>query len=495
MTLAFFELPSGCLSAFVVSLWLLGAVAAFGQYRPYPAVYTPKQLLADYSIFEEAMREAHAGLYAFRSKQEIDQVFSQARNRLGDAGTERELHLALSWVIAQVQDGHTFAMLSQAALEYSYRQPMFFPFRLAFIEGRAYLHRDLSEGLGHLVGAQVAEINARPMAAVLEQMLAHTSGDGASISGRYHRLRDEVTFGRIYQLLFGPTASFELRVVPRGKVEGIKIKTPAITRAMIDQRLEERYQHLNDSPYLSLGYPEDVMSTAVMRIGFFTGDSYPEFIDHSFEEIHQKKIRNLVLDLRGNGGGLEIFGQGLVSYLVDKPFAFYENVAVNARRFGAYDYSQNTATVYNEAEATPGPDGRFFLTKTRRSFLAEQQPREPRFAGRLFILIDGGSFSTTADVCTAADLHTGAVFVGEEAGGSYYGNTSGNSMTIYLPHTKSRVQIPLERYNNNTKGYEPKNRGLIPDHTVQQTVADLVEGTDSVLEYTFDLIRKNDAQR
>ena len=47
-------------------------------------------------------------------------------------------------------------------------------------------------------------------------------------------------------------------------------------------------------------------------------------------------------------------------------------------------------------------------------------------------------------------------------------------------------------YYDAASGYEPKDRGLVPDHTVYPGVADLTGDTDAVLTYTYELIRKGD---
>jgi hypothetical protein len=37
-------------------------------------------------------------------------------------------------------------------------------------------------------------------------------------------------------------------------------------------------------------------------------------------------------------------------------------------------------------------------------------------------------------------------------------------------------------------GYEPVDRGLIPEHRVEPTIEDLLAGRDVVLEYVLELI-------
>jgi hypothetical protein len=61
---------------------------------------------------------------------------------------------------------------------------------------------------------------------------------------------------------------------------------------------------------------------------------------------------------------------------------------------------------------------------------------------------------------------------------------------LTLPNTKLRVRIPLLLYTMAVSGY-PEDRGIIPDHPVAPSIADLLEGRDRVMEYTIELINKD----
>lgn len=49
----------------------------------------------------------------------------------------------------------------------------------------------------------------------------------------------------------------------------------------------------------------------------------------------------------------------------------------------------------------------------------------PGFNGRLFVLVNGGCFSTTSELITFLKENTNAIFIGQESGGGYNGNCSG----------------------------------------------------------------------
>jgi C-terminal processing protease CtpA/Prc len=124
--------------------------------------------------------------------------------------------------------------------------------------------------------------------------------------------------------------------------------------------------------------------------------------------------------------------------------------------------------------------------------LSLQQPSKPAFAGPIYILIDGGCLSTTAEFVTEVDIHHRATFIGEESAGCYYGNNS-PTVRITLPNTKLGIYIPfIAGYMAVGGNYQhDPARGIIPDFPVKQTISDLLAGQDRALELALKLARKS----
>ena len=134
------------------------------------------------------------------------------------------------------------------------------------------------------------------------------------------------------------------------------------------------------------------------------------------------------------------------------------------------------------------PDGKYRLVKHPN--LGIQQPSEPTFAGKVLILINGGSFSTTSEFLSQAHFHKRATFIGEESGGGYYGNSSGAVPEVTLPETKLIVRVPLVTYYMAVSGYKATAHGVVPDHLVRYTIEELLAETDKELALALELARK-----
>jgi hypothetical protein len=104
------------------------------------------------------------------------------------------------------------------------------------------------------------------------------------------------------------------------------------------------------------------------------------------------------------------------------------------------------------------------------------------------VLIDGGTFSTAADVAAQLRSMGRATFIGEETGGGYEGNTSGLNALIVLPNSRQRLRIMMYDYWNAVKPPATRSRGTMPDRAVLRRVSDVLRGSDPVLEEAIRIL-------
>ena len=76
---------------------------------------------------------------------------------------------------------------------------------------------------------------------------------------------------------------------------------------------------------LSLRFLKDP-EVAEIRVRFFAGDNFPQWIEDTFRTLREKETKALIIDLRGNGGGVDMYGATLVSFLTDKPFRYFDHL-------------------------------------------------------------------------------------------------------------------------------------------------------------------------
>ena len=118
-------------------------------------------------------------------------------------------------------------------------------------------------------------------------------------------------------------------------------------------------------------------------------------------------------------------------------------------------------------------------------------PKKNRFTGNVWVLIDGWSFSTCADVATVLHHNNWATFIGEETGGGYDGNTSGYSKTLQLSNSGIRVNLPMWMYTTANLGHSFYGRGVIPDYPIRPTISEFIKEEDVALNEALNLMKNN----
>jgi len=454
---------------------------AFDPRKTYPAEALKEDLRTLWNILEEG----HAGLDRYTPGDVLKESFNRAMNGLAGPMTELDFYVRLLPLVAAIKDGHTRAQLSPEAAAYLDAQPVFFPFGLRFLEDKTYVVRNLSPNPAIKEGAELLSINGRPMTDVLPELVSLIPSDAGIRTRPVRQLEFPATFGRLLALRFGLPASYRVRLRPSRGGAIQEVTVPGISGKDVVRILHERYPDAaRRAPLYELTFRG---GTAVLTIRAFADEEekgslrYPEFLRASFRVLEERGTAGLVIDLRHNGGGRDEYAKLLFAHIMDRPFAYYSALETKKDRYDLFRFTDESRTNQEEFAKQVTRNARGWFDVTGHPNSGVQQPEEPRFAGRVAMLIGGLSFSATGETTSMFHFHKKAVFFGEECGAGYYGNTSGFSVLATLPRTRIQVRIPLVIYTMAVDGY-PRDRGLVPDVPVTPTIEDVQAGRDPVME-------------
>ncbi len=456
---------------------------------------TPAAAREDFDLMRDALEEAHAGLYRYSTKRQMDRVFEVQRGKLVRALKKTEFMEVVGETIASIRCGHTSwkpDLETQRIME----SARLCPLRMQ-MEGKQWRVRfnDTSDDDKIRPGMEVLEINGHKMRDLLRRFRPMASADGDIETGTRMQLGNR--FGLYYWWLVGQEDSFTVKARDEAgrtvtatlsgvtDVERKKNQNP-VNSAMQDGLT--RLTWTSESQALRfLKGPE----IAEIRLRSFMGSDYRKWIEETFKRLQEEKAKALIIDLRGNGGGKDMYGALLVSYLTDKPFRYFDRINLKSIDPSFKEHSNWRVDPEWDAKLHEGtranPVGGYFATEKLHPGLAEQPPGKHPFLGKVFVLIDGGVFSTAADFCAVIRHLKRATFIGEETGGGYHGNNSGMEAMLTLPHSKLQIRLPMLEYWNAVAGEMGPRRGTIPDHVIATKSSNLLRGIDEQLEVALKL--------
>jgi hypothetical protein len=485
--------------------WLLGAalVLVMGSctvsksYSP-SKKYSAQELQEDYSVFRASLEESHPGLYWYTPKDSMDYYFDIGRSKLSDSLTESQFRYVLSYVIAKIRCGHTSARPSKAASGYSGPQGLSFPLYVKAWPDMVVVTANLNRRDSNIVrGVILKSIDGKPINSIVDSLFSFLPADGYNSTHKYQALSNGGTFRSLYAMVFGlkqrtPVEFIDLKGQLRTATLNLynpRADTPRTAPRPEPKLSKKERKKLEEESIRSLTI-DTANSMAVMEVNSFTkGNGLRSFFRQSFKELKKKKIQNLVVDMRGNGGGSVVLSNLLTKYIADKPFVIADSL-----------YALHRTSDYSKYRNTRFFNWLFmvFLTRKKKDgnyhfSLYEGKKFKPKsknhFEGTTYILTGGNTFSAATLFAKSLRGQEDVIVVGEETGGGAYGNTAWIIPDVTLPKTGVRFRLPLFRLVIDKN--EQKGTGLRPEVLALPSVDSIRRNADYKMEKVKELIKAN----
>ncbi len=415
------------------------------------AALTLGQARRDFRELRELILNGHP--FNFATRTEVMASFDSQYLALVDGMTILEFYRAIAPAVSAVKCGHTRLSLPDCVQKDIILYGGSFPFDIKVTRDSLVIVEAYDSGLLVPRGSVVLSINGVPAPEIIGQMKSGLYSDGQGETFKYFLMNQN--FARHYLEMIEDTADFEIAFVAPDTKEIRSASVGAMSQA------EVRDKH----PARSTDHPgsrlvETVIDSsnayATLRIRFFDFydnlSDFTERIDTFFRNLADIGVPSLVLDLRGNDGGGPHSSAYLLGYLIGEPFSYY------------------------------APHSTFLFHDLRNPQAVPDYP----FHGSLYVLIDGGCFSTTGHFLSVLRTHGKGLFIGEETGGSYICN--GGYTEHRLTHTGIELLLPHTAFIANARGLRPEH-GITPNVFVDYSTMDLNSGQDPVLGAALAIIR------
>jgi hypothetical protein len=457
---------------------------------------------ADLQKFKNALVYAHPDLYSNISPDEFEHVYQELFSKITVPLSAIRFYIVVLQLISSLHDGHSQVFATNQLRSYINKQGIL-PFHFLVQNERIFITRNMSEKQ-IADGSEVIAINGVLSNSIINELLLDFGGDGLCKNCIEYRFGSSYhSFYRVYPLIFG-FGSFYKFTVRDYKTNSIQtVEVPAISNG--DFRTKEKNRYGNN---LHAAGIEEVLAqkafnleikgnVAYMKVSrFFKDDfeepanTYPDLYREAFRQIQHKKVKSLVIDLRGNGGGIGSNAAALVQYLTTKTFVPTKEMSLRGN--DQYYFNITKDSLYLDNYFKLRKDNNKYLVTNTDSLLELKEfapVNEYAFRGQVFVLIDGGSLSAAGAAAGMLKENTNAIFAGEETGG-YAGISNGiRQLSIVGDSTSITINFPLIHSDFNVIE-QLKKRGTVPDYWIAGSIHDIIRKRDAVKDFVMKELAK-----
>ncbi len=489
-----------------MALWLAG-LAPLRAAEPVtqPATFSRAALMADVDVLQQVYEQMHPGLYRYNTPQQMQAHFDELRTALDGERSLEQAYLAFSMFAAKVKCGHTYANFynqTKATQQALFKDIGHVPFHFRWVDGRMIVTEDFSGRSALPRGSEVLSIDGVPASEVLARLMTIARADGNNDAKRVALLqvqgKDEYETFDIFLPLLLPTAADTRRYEVRGPGADRSAQIALASQTYAQRQAQRPKQSAGDDgdgdrPAWTLDL-EDPRRAVLRMPGWALYNSkwdWRAFLQESFATLAARETPALVIDLRGNEGGLDV-GQVLLSHLTDKPVPLVEPLElVRYRKVpeALLPYLDTWDPSFKDwgSRVTPH-DARFFALSRREADpkAGEIVPKAPRYRGKAFVLIGATNSSATFEFARMVRQTRLATLVGQTTGGNLRGINGGAFFFLRLPHSKIELDLPLI---GQFPMFPQADAGIEPDVPVAVTAEDIAAGRDAEMAMVEALLR------
>jgi C-terminal processing protease CtpA/Prc len=486
-----------------------------------------RNLKSDVDYAYRKLQKLHPDLYWYISKKELDLKFDSLKSTITAPMTSNDFYLKLSPVIASVRQGHMRLIPLTKKLNRKERIAQmktgttpFSQFDFERFDDNLYIVKNYSSDSSIKAGTEVVAVNNIKPQELISKYSKTFASDGFNQtftdrkSGKafpaFYYYQNDITDSVLCQLKFNDTIRTvwlkrSTKSVSLNNNKPVKKSDLELKKEKEEKKKENTKRHLlgydrlTKSYSKSLSFFEPDSSIAVMKINDFSKGSYKKFYSNSFSQMDSLRTKYLILDLRDNPGGRikEIFN--LYSYLADTNFYFLDKSEVVSKTSLLHNnfFMRNPVSmflflpveiVYTTIillKVKKDANNKYYYTY---SGTVSGHPKPDNFKGKVYVLINGGSFSASCILSSNLKGSERAFFVGEETGGAYNGTVAGLMPLVRLPKSKLNIRLGLACVQPHYKS-DIEGRGIFPDFQIKPTLEDRIKGNDPELSWVLDDIR------
>lgn len=412
-------------------------------------VYTAVQYREDLDQLAKKLLKVHPNALKFISREDLWKLVEQKKQLMTDQTTYAEFFWHCGEIMASLHCSHTRLSYFNEENEMLPLQNRF-PLETRIFDNRLFIIDPMNNAGKVKEKDEILSINGVPTAQLLQDIYRHLPAQGYVETTKRHE------FNRWSACLIPYALGFpkQYELLLNGHSE------PVVLNRAEKHHGPFRNKSLKVCPdglCLDLLGDGESAVLSITTFNYYPWNNLPvfqRFIDSTFQVIREKNIKNLVIDVRFNGGGSQHASIHLLRYLLDKPFVYYTRTA--------------------------------FEGKSEKTFGEEPiEPFKNPYQGKLWFIQDGLGQSTTGHFMSLVKLHKLGPIIGEELGSNQF--CSAGQTMCRLPNTKITFGVADNTHVSSSASVQDE-KGILPDFEVYQTVDDYFRKVDAVKEFALSLL-------
>ena len=489
-----------------------------------------EDLKSDVDVTYQKMKDLHPKLYWYISEKNLTFKFDSLKSTITKPITSFEFYKKLAPVVGSVGQGHMIVLpkikkydkSQMAGIKKKGVGPLS-QFEFELFDNKMYVVKNKSYDKSIKVGSEVVEVNGKKTQEYLKEYNKLFTSDGYNTTFKKNRLprwfgrfftqengikdtinytfkfKDSTKLISIYRKIVDTVGTGKQKLKVLTELEKRIAKTKA--KALKIKNDVEGYDKETKEYRRNLRFIEKDSAVAIIKIRGFSEGDYETFYEESFKKIKDYKSKTLIIDLRFNGGGRLSEINNLYSYLSEKEYIFLQESPI-ASKTSLFNMEYFKGPIYwlpLKVVASPivygfayfkvhkKNDGNYYgsmMTKTKKI-------KETAFKGKIYVLINGGSFSASSIISSNLQGSKRAIFVGEETGGAFNGTVAGQMPNVKIPNSDMKLHLGLlgciPFYQTEKEGH-----GIYPDKEIIITLQDRIDGLDPELNWILEDLKKSE---
>lgn len=478
-----------------------------------------ENLRKDIDFTQRKLEELHPKLYWYITKEELNFQFDSLKTSIKTPLKPNEFYQKLAPIIANIKEGHLRLYpydkrLTKKEIKHLKNQKgLLNRYNFVIDHDRIFVKDNVSKIPNMNIGTEILKIKDVSAIDLLKKYKPIVNSDGENLTfQKYSMARRWPAF---FTAEYGILDSVKIEAKYQNEIKTFYIHREKITKEEKEKTKQENkkltksetgktkdYNIISKSFNRDLQFPTKDSAIAYMKIKTFSGSYSRKFYKQSFAMLKKSPAKYLILDVRDNLGGSLSEINNLYSYLVSEDFKFIKDMEVTSRT------SMFNANYFNEIPSLAKPiaaitypiyligtalsvkktEDKFYLKNN--GIFSLKKPKKNHFDGKIYVLINGSSFSASSIISSKLKGDQRAFLVGEETGGANDGTVAGRYSTEKLPNSKLQLPIGLMLVQPNIEFGETK-KGVLPDQEIIPTLQEVLQKKDIQLEWIMEEIKRN----